>query len=94
MLIGGVCASRIGLWVFDITMKQLFQECVDEEFRGVVGGLQNSLQAFFGLITFVLGILFPDPSDFCILVASGYASVGIALLLYCFEFYRRKDISV
>ena len=90
MLIGGVCASRIGLWVFDITMKQFFQECVEEEFRGIVGGLQNSLNAFFGLITFVLGIVFPDPTEFHILVASGYVSVGIALLFYWLGFYGRN----
>lgn len=89
MLIGGVCASRVGLWVFDITMKQFFQECVDEEYRGIVGGLQNSLQAFFGLMVYVLGIIFPNPSDFYILVATGYVSVGIALFLYWIGFYRR-----
>ena len=92
MLIGGVCASRIGLWVFDITMKQFFQECVEEQFRGIVSGLQNSLQAFFSLIAFVVGIIFPDPGDFHILVASGYVSVGIAVLLYWIGFYAKNDV--
>jgi len=92
VLIISVCASRVGLWVFDISMKQFFQEFTKEEVRGVVGGLQNSLQAFFGLVTFALGISFPDPNDFSIWAGSGYVSVGIALLFYWFGLYRRNDI--
>jgi len=92
LLIGGVCASRVGLWVFDITIRQLMQEHVSEEFRGVVGSLQQSLNSFFNLVTFVLGIVFPDPRQFHILVASGYAGVAIALLCYWIGLYLRRDI--
>jgi len=90
ILIGGVCASRVGLWVFDISIRQLMQQYVCEDVRGVVGGIQQSLQSFFFIFTFALGILFPDPRQFHILVASGYASVGIALLCYFFGLYLRR----
>ena len=84
-LIVGVCLSRIGLWVFDITVSQLMQETVKEEARGIVGGIQNSLNAFFGLLAFVLGLFFPDPSEFHVYVSSGYFAVGIAMVLWIFR---------
>ena len=82
MLIVGVCASRIGLWVFDITVTQLMQLRVPEKMRGVVGGMQASLNAFFGLLAYGIGILYPDPSQFFILVGVGYATVGMAAIMY------------
>jgi solute carrier family 40 (iron-regulated transporter), member 1 len=92
MLIAGVCTSRVGLWVFDITMTQLFQEYVHPSVRGVVGGVQESLNAFFGLIAFVLGICVPDPQNFHIYVSIGYASVGICMLVYTFSIFIRREI--
>ena len=91
MLIAGVCASRIGLWVFDIALTQLMQECIPAHIRGVTGGVQQALNAFFGMLAFVLGIFFPDPNEFHIYVSAGYASVGIAMLMYTFGVYMRKD---
>lgn len=91
MLIAGVCASRVGLWVFDISVTQLFQEHVPSDVRGVVGGVQQSLNAFFGLFAFVLGIFIPDPRQFHIYVAVGYGSVGVAMLLYTVGVFTRRD---
>jgi len=90
LLILGVCASRIGLWVFDISVTQLMQEYVDEAVRGIVGGVQQSLNSFFFLLSFGLGIVFPDPKDFHILVGAGYVSVGLALILYAFKIYGHR----
>ena len=90
MLIGGVCASRVGLWVFDIAVTQLFQEYIPGDVRGVVGGVQQSLNASFGLFAYILGIIIPDPRDFPIYVAAGYGSVGVAMLLYAFGIYIKK----
>lgn len=49
---------------------------------GIVGGQQQSLNAFFNLLSYALGIVFPDPSQFHVYVAAGYGSVGIAMVLY------------
>ena len=84
--------SRIGLYAFDITIKQLFQESVEEEHRGIVGGLQQSLESFFGLIVFVLGIIFPNPNDFYVLAGCGCVGVGLAFLFYWVGLYRRDSI--
>ena len=89
MLIGGVCASRVGLWVFDITITQLMQENVPEKVRGTVGGVQQSLNSFFGLGAYAIGILKPNPNQFFILVGTGYFSVGIALCIYGFWYCKK-----
>uniref|UniRef100_A0A7S2K5D9 Solute carrier family 40 member n=1 Tax=Leptocylindrus danicus TaxID=163516 RepID=A0A7S2K5D9_9STRA len=89
MLISGVCASRIGLWVFDISISQLMQEMVAEEVRGVVGGVQNSLNAMLGLLAYALGMLFPDPKEFHIYVVTGFSAVGVAMLLWFFGVYLK-----
>ena len=82
LLIGSVCASRIGLWVFDISVTQLMQQRIPEEMRGIAGGVQQSLQSFFGLLAFALGIIYPDPNDFVVLVGAGYTATGIATAVF------------
>ena len=81
MLISGTCASRVGLWVFDITVTQLMQEFIPEGIRGVVGGSQQSLNAFFQLLSFALGLIFPDPRKFHIYVSAGYGAVRLVMLM-------------
>ena len=90
MLITGVCASRVGLWVFDIAVTQLFQLHVDEDVRGLVGGVQQSLNSFFGMLAFVLGILIPNPAFFSYYVSIGYFSVGLCVLCYGVGVYARR----
>lgn len=92
LLIVGVCCSRIGLWVFDMSVTQLMQETVPDGVRGVVGGVQQSLNAFFGLLSFGLGMIFPKPSDFHVLVAAGYGGIALAVLLYGFGVCRRDEL--
>jgi iron-regulated transporter 1 len=87
LLISGVIPSRIGLWVFDISVAQLFQRTVPPTVRGQVGGLQTSLNAFFEYIPFVLGMIYSDVSDFSKLVIVGYTSVGAAAALYIVGIY-------
>jgi iron-regulated transporter 1 len=82
MLLIGACCSRIGLWVFDITITQLMQEFIPDGIRGTVGGAQQSLNAFFQLLSFSLGLIFPDPGNFFIIVGAGNLSIGVALVLY------------
>jgi len=87
LLIGCVCFSRIGLWVYDIAVTQLQQQEVPDHIRGQVGGVQSSLNNGFNLISFLLGILFPDPNDFFIYVSAGVISVGTATGLFLFGVY-------
>lgn len=92
LLILGVIASRIGLWVFDIAITQLMQIHIPDGIRGLVGGVQQSLNSFFFLLSFALGFVFPDPKDFHIYVSVGFGCVGIAMLLYTTTIYLKKSI--
>jgi solute carrier family 40 (iron-regulated transporter), member 1 len=94
MLIFGVCASRIGLWVFDIAVTQLMQEFIPEGIRGAVGGTQQALNAFFQLSSFTLGFLFPSARDFPIYALPGYIAVFISAVVYfVFVYVQREDFS-
>lgn len=87
MLISSICLSRIGLWVFDIAVTQLQQERIPPDVRGVVGGVQESLNAFFGVLCFTLGIIFPSIKDFHMYAFVAFSSVGAAVCLYAFGVY-------
>jgi iron-regulated transporter 1 len=87
LLVTGICLSRIGLWVFDISVTQLQQQEIPGEIRGEVGGVQQSLNAFLNVMSYTLGIFFPDPSDFPIYVIAACLSVGTAMLLYAWGIY-------
>mmetsp|Transcript_37385 Transcript_37385/g.43522 ORF Transcript_37385/g.43522 Transcript_37385/m.43522 type:complete len:552 (+) Transcript_37385:184-1839(+) len=92
LLIGGVCTSRVGLYVFDISIVQIMQELVPDGARGVVGGIQESMNSFFFLISFVVALFFPDPKDFSILVATGYIGVGLSMILHTFGVFLNKNL--
>nr|DAD39365.1 TPA_asm: hypothetical protein HUJ06_013688 [Nelumbo nucifera] len=63
MLMGGVAASRLGLWMFDLSVIQQMQDHVPESDRCVVGGVQNSLQSMLDLLSYVMGIIISNPQD-------------------------------
>ena len=74
-----------------IRPTQIMQDYIPDGIRGIVGGVQQSLNAFFGLVSFAIGVIVPDPDDFYIYVAAGYGSVGLAVLCYTFGIFIRRD---
>jgi iron-regulated transporter 1 len=88
LLIAGVLPSRIGLFVYDISVTQLFQKTVPTKFRGQVGGTQIFLNSFFGYLLFVLGMIYSDVQNFWILIVVGYVSIGVAMIFYFLGAYR------
>ena len=92
MLIAGVCFSRIGLWVFDITVTQLMQLHIPPPVRGTVGGVQNSLNAFFTVIIYVVGLFISDPENFKYYASVSFAGVTLAAIFYCVMVFARKAI--
>ena len=87
LLIGGVIPSRIGLWVYDIAVTQLFQKSVAEMVRGQVGGTQMSLNALMEMLPFGLAFIYHKPSQFYVLIIGGYVAVAAAMLLFIIGFY-------
>ncbi|XVE76638.1 hypothetical protein DITRI_Ditri12bG0189500 [Diplodiscus trichospermus] len=61
VLMGGVATSRLGLWMFDLSVIQQMQDLVPESDRCIVGGVQNSLQSTLDLMGYVMGIIISNP---------------------------------
>uniref|UniRef100_A0AAY4C2T2 Solute carrier family 40 member n=1 Tax=Denticeps clupeoides TaxID=299321 RepID=A0AAY4C2T2_9TELE len=68
LLFLGVITARVGLWSFDLTVTQLLQESICESERGVVNGVQSSMNYLMDLLHFVMVISAPQPHHFGILV--------------------------
>ncbi|KAL4189543.1 hypothetical protein AMTRI_Chr08g207640 [Amborella trichopoda] len=66
MLMGGVASSRLGLWMFDLSVIQQMQDSVPEADRCVVGGVQNSLQSMMDLLGYVMGLIISNPKCSCV----------------------------
>jgi solute carrier family 40 (iron-regulated transporter), member 1 len=91
MLIAGVCLSRIGLWVFDISVTQLMQEHIPAPIRGLVGGVQQSLNALFTLLAYAIGLFISDPKDFYIYCSIAYVGVALAALVFARNVFTNRN---
>ena len=71
-----------GLWMADLTITQLFLEAVEEQERGIVFGVQNSLNQLMDMLKFVMVIVAPEPEVFGLLVLISFAFVSLGYILY------------
>ncbi|XP_069011013.1 solute carrier family 40 member 1 [Embiotoca jacksoni] len=82
LLFAGVIAARVGLWSFDLTVTQLIQENVIESERGVINGVQNSMNYLLDLLHFIMVILAPNPEAFGLLVIVSVSFVAVGHVMY------------
>lgn len=82
LLFAGVIAARAGLWSFDLTVTQLIQENVIESERGVINGVQNSMNYLLDLLHFIMVILAPNPEAFGLLVLISVSFVAMGHMMY------------
>ncbi|XP_072837474.2 ferroportin [Pogona vitticeps] len=88
LLFAGVIAARVGLWSFDLTVTQLLQENVIESERGIINGVQNSMNYLLDLLHFIMVILAPNPEAFGLLVLISVSFVAIGHIMY-FRFAQK-----
>lgn len=82
VLLAGIIAARYGLWVSDLSITQALQEEVPEEHRGVIGGVQNSLNSSMDTIKFVLVIILPQQETFGWLIIASFGFVCFGAMFY------------
>lgn len=71
-----------GLWSFDLTVTQLIQENVMESERGVINGVQNSMNYLLDLLHFIMVILAPNTEAFGLLVLISVTFVAMGHMMY------------
>ncbi|XP_037836253.1 solute carrier family 40 member 1 [Kryptolebias marmoratus] len=93
LLFLGVITARIGLWSFDLTVTQLLQETVCESERGVVNGVQSSMNYLMDLLHFIMVISAPQPEHFGILVIISvlFITSGHSMFFLYAHRAKRKD---
>ncbi|XP_052000223.1 solute carrier family 40 member 1-like [Xyrauchen texanus] len=88
LLFLGVITARVGLWSFDLTVTQLLQETICESERGVVNGVQNSINYLMDLLHFLMVISAPQPQHFGILVIVSVLFILTGHIMY-FRYARK-----
>ncbi|CAD5123416.1 DgyrCDS11765 [Dimorphilus gyrociliatus] len=89
----GVCqglGGLIGLWMADLVVTQLIQENVVETERGLVNGVQNSLNSLLDMLKFILVLFFATPEVFGYLIILSYIFVSLGCILYASYSYKMR----
>jgi len=82
VFLAGIILARYGLWIVDLTINQILQERVAEDRRGVVNGVQDSINNTFDLLKCVFVILLPSEETFALLIFISFASINFGWLMY------------
>ncbi|XP_058504154.1 solute carrier family 40 member 1 [Solea solea] len=90
LLFLGVITARIGLWSFDLTVTQLMQENICESERGVVNGVQSSMNYLMDLLHFIMVISAPQPQHFGILVIISVLFITVGHTMYFLYAHQAK----
>ncbi|XP_053327955.1 solute carrier family 40 member 1-like [Spea bombifrons] len=88
LLFVGIIAARAGLWSFDLTVTQLIQENAEESERGIINGVQDSMNCLLDLLHFVMVIIAPNPESFGLLVLISVSFVGMGHIMYYHYAYK------
>uniref|UniRef100_A0A3B3CLF3 Solute carrier family 40 member n=1 Tax=Oryzias melastigma TaxID=30732 RepID=A0A3B3CLF3_ORYME len=89
LLFLGVITARI-LWSFDLTVTQLLQETICESERGVVNGVQSSMNYLMDLLHFIMVISAPQPEHFGILVIISVLFITTGHTMYFMYAHKAK----
>lgn len=73
-----------------MTVTQVMQENVVETERGIVNGMQNSLNMLLEMIKCVLVIILPHVETYGILILMSFIFIFTAGILFSFYAYRKS----
>ncbi|KAF8909737.1 polyketide synthase [Gymnopilus junonius] len=91
LLFGGMSASRIGLWSFDLCQLKLLQKTLaDHPRRNTLSGLQYSLQNILDLLRYVMLIVLSQPSQFKYTATVTFGAVMAGACLYMIYLHRER----
>ncbi|KAM8826168.1 ferroportin [Synchiropus picturatus] len=90
LLFLGVITARVGLWSFDLTVTQLLQENICESERGVINGVQSSMNYLMDLLHFIMVISAPQPQHFGVLVLISVLFITTGHTMYFLYAHRTK----
>ena len=82
ILLSGILLAKFGLWIADLTIMQTLQEEVEEENRGVINGVQNSINSLMDTIKFSLVISLPGEKTFGFLIIASFISIVCGAVSY------------
>ncbi|KAG0342779.1 hypothetical protein BG004_005584 [Podila humilis] len=83
LIFGGMAASRLGLWIFDITENLILQEYTAAEHITSIAGWQYGVCNLFDLLHYGLTIAVPEPRLFVIPASVSLGCIVAATLIYC-----------
>jgi iron-regulated transporter 1 len=75
-------AARFGLWMADLSVTQIQQENVEKGERGVIGGIQSSMNQIMDVAMFVLVLILPRAETFGILVIISFSSITVGAIFF------------
>jgi iron-regulated transporter 1 len=90
LLFGGMAASRIGLWVFDLSESLVLQEYTEAVHITSIAGWQYSLCNLFDLLQYVLTIVVSDPAEFLIPASISAGAIVGAAIIYTWFVWRDR----
>ncbi|KAG0328322.1 hypothetical protein BGZ99_005675 [Dissophora globulifera] len=90
LVFGGMAASRLGLWIFDIAENLILQEYTASSHITSISGWQYSLCNLFDLLQYVLTIVVSDPAKFIIPASISSGSILGAALIYTWFVWRDR----
>ena len=77
----------------DLVVTQLMQESIAETERGIVHGVQNSLNMFMDMLKFILVILAPQIEIFGIHIVISFSFICMAGGLFMYHTIRVQRLS-
>ena len=77
-----------GLWMADLVITQLMQEHVLESERGIVNGVQNSLNMFMDMLKFTLVIIIPYIETYGYLVILSFLFIVMGGMCFAYHSWR------